>query len=95
MYLTLKSRVDNAYHDNNAPQVCWKRFGLAYRQGYSGSNSKSRSRGNLPDACHFPQLKHLLTIDQQLIALWQKYKDRDDDLFLWGDEVMIFRIEKA
>lgn len=36
-----------------------------------------------------------MTIDQQLIALWQKYKDRDDDVFLWGDEVMIFRIEKA
>ncbi|MCJ1343252.1 hypothetical protein MMC31_001445 [Peltigera leucophlebia] len=23
---------------------------------------------------------------EQLIALWQKYKDRDDDVFLWGDE---------
>lgn len=39
--------------------------------------------------CSLPELKDLLTIGQQLIALWQKYKDRDDDVFLWGDEVMI------
>lgn len=46
----------------------------------------------MPAAC---PSKQLLTIGQQLIALWQKYKDRDDDVFLWGDEVMIFRREKA
>lgn len=39
--------------------------------------------------CNLPIFKHLLTIGQQLIALWQTYKDREDDVFLWGDEVMI------
>lgn len=72
------------------PQVCWKHFGLAKHPGRCRSDSKERNRGNL-GACIYlqlAQLKHLLTIGQQLIVLWQKYKDRDDDVFLWGDEVM-------
>ena len=28
---------------------------------------------------------------QQLISLWQKTKDRDNDPFLWGDEVCVER----